>query len=174
MAPAQSRGAAWESVKRNFRELGLDTQSTEFTVIGVGDMSGDVFGNGMLLSRKIRLLGAFNHRHIFLCILVFWGSCTICFADRIILKEGQIITGKILTEKKTQIYIDIGITVLAVPKETILEYEYSETLTVDNADLDQNNPSDKNKSTSFISAQDDKLYKTAITITITIELLIRF
>ena len=60
-----ARGA-WESVKRNFRELGLDTQSQDFTVVGIGDMSGDVFGNGMLLSPHIRLLGAFNHQHIFL------------------------------------------------------------------------------------------------------------
>ena len=60
-----ARGA-WESVKRHFRELGRDTQSDAFTVIGVGDMSGDVFGNGMLQSQCIRLLGAFNHRHIFL------------------------------------------------------------------------------------------------------------
>jgi glutamate dehydrogenase len=56
----------WESVKRHFREMGKDIQSEEFTVVGVGDMSGDVFGNGMLLSRKIRLLAAFDHRHIFL------------------------------------------------------------------------------------------------------------
>jgi glutamate dehydrogenase len=60
-----ARGA-WESVKRHFREMGTDIQSEEFTVAGVGDMSGDVFGNGMLLSRKIRLLAAFDHRHIFL------------------------------------------------------------------------------------------------------------
>ena len=60
-----ARGA-WESVKRNFRELGLDTQTTAFSVIGIGDMSGDVFGNGMLLSRHIRLIGAFNHKHVFL------------------------------------------------------------------------------------------------------------
>ncbi len=60
-----ARGA-WESVKRNFRELGLDTQSTDFSVLGIGDMSGDVFGNGMLLSQHIRLVGAFNHLHIFL------------------------------------------------------------------------------------------------------------
>ncbi|MBA2376325.1 MAG: NAD-glutamate dehydrogenase [Rubrobacter sp.] len=57
---------AWESVKRHFRELGLDTQSEDFTTIGVGDMNGDVFGNGMLLSRHIKLVGAFNHMHIFL------------------------------------------------------------------------------------------------------------
>jgi glutamate dehydrogenase len=60
-----ARGA-WEAVKRHFREMGHDTQTADFTVIGVGDMSGDVFGNGMLLSRHIRLIGAFNHQHIFL------------------------------------------------------------------------------------------------------------
>ncbi|MBV8329217.1 MAG: NAD-glutamate dehydrogenase, partial [Verrucomicrobia bacterium] len=57
---------AWESVKRHFRELGINTQTTDFTAIGIGDMSGDVFGNGMLLSRHIKLIGAFDHRHIFL------------------------------------------------------------------------------------------------------------
>ncbi len=56
-----ARGA-WESVKRHFRELGTDIETTDFTVVGVGDMSGDVFGNGMLLSRHIRLIGAFDHR----------------------------------------------------------------------------------------------------------------
>ena len=60
-----ARGA-WESVKRHFREMGVDTQSQAFTVAGIGDMSGDVFGNGMLLSRHIRLVAAFDHRHIFL------------------------------------------------------------------------------------------------------------
>ncbi len=60
-----ARGA-WECVKRHFREMGTDTQTEEFTVAGIGDMSGDVFGNGMLLSRTIRLVAAFDHRHIFL------------------------------------------------------------------------------------------------------------
>jgi glutamate dehydrogenase len=60
-----ARGA-WESVKRHFREIGIDTQSQDFTVAGVGDMSGDVFGNGMLLSRHIKLVAAFDHRHIVL------------------------------------------------------------------------------------------------------------
>ncbi len=60
-----ARGA-WESVKRHFSELDVDTQTQPFTVVGVGDMSGDVFGNGMLLSRHIRLVAAFDHRHIFL------------------------------------------------------------------------------------------------------------
>ena len=55
----------WESVKRHFREMGIDCQSEDFTCVGVGDMSGDVFGNGMLLSKHIKLLAAFNHMHIF-------------------------------------------------------------------------------------------------------------
>ncbi|MCR6644582.1 MAG: NAD-glutamate dehydrogenase [Terricaulis sp.] len=60
-----ARGA-WEAVKRHFREIGKNIQEEEFSVIGVGDMSGDVFGNGMLLSRKIRLIAAFDHRDIFI------------------------------------------------------------------------------------------------------------
>ena len=60
-----ARGA-WESVKRHFRELGTDIQRTPFTAVGVGDMSGDVFGNGMLLSKETKLVAAFDHRHIFI------------------------------------------------------------------------------------------------------------
>ena len=60
-----ARGA-WEAVKRHFRELGKDIQTETFTAVGVGDMSGDVFGNGMLLSKQPKLLAAFDHRHIFL------------------------------------------------------------------------------------------------------------
>ena len=60
-----ARGA-WEAVKRHFRELGTDIQTSDFTCIGVGDMAGDVFGNGMLLSQHTRLVAAFNHQHIFL------------------------------------------------------------------------------------------------------------
>ena len=60
-----ARGA-WESVKKHFRDIGHNTQTEDFTVVGVGDMSGDVFGNGMLLSEHIRLVAAFDHRHIFL------------------------------------------------------------------------------------------------------------
>ncbi|WP_346432334.1 NAD-glutamate dehydrogenase domain-containing protein [Breoghania sp. L-A4] len=56
----------WEAVKRHFREMDIDIQNQPFTVVGVGDMSGDVFGNGMLLSKKIRLLAAFDHRDIFI------------------------------------------------------------------------------------------------------------
>ncbi len=60
-----ARGA-WESVKRHFRELGTDIQTTDYTAVGIGDMSGDVFGNGMLLSRHTRLIAAFNHLHVFI------------------------------------------------------------------------------------------------------------
>ncbi|MDP6416499.1 MAG: NAD-glutamate dehydrogenase [Gammaproteobacteria bacterium] len=60
-----ARGA-WVSVQRHFRELGIDIQKQDFSVVGIGDMSGDVFGNGVLLSRHIRLVAAFNHLHIFI------------------------------------------------------------------------------------------------------------
>jgi glutamate dehydrogenase len=60
-----ARGA-WESVKRHFRELDIDVATTPVTVAGIGDMSGDVFGNGMLLSRRLALVAAFNHLHVFL------------------------------------------------------------------------------------------------------------
>jgi glutamate dehydrogenase len=60
-----ARGA-WESTKRHFRELGLNSQTTDFTVVGIGDMNGDVFGNGMLMSEHIRLIAGFDHRHIFI------------------------------------------------------------------------------------------------------------
>ncbi|MCX7630123.1 MAG: NAD-glutamate dehydrogenase [Geminicoccaceae bacterium] len=60
-----ARGA-WESLRRHFRELGLDPDRDPFTCVGIGDMSGDVFGNGMLLSDKIKLVAAFDHRHVFL------------------------------------------------------------------------------------------------------------
>ena len=60
-----ARGA-WESVRRHFREMDVDVQAEDFTCVGIGDMSGDVFGNGMLLSEHTRLIAAFDHRHIFL------------------------------------------------------------------------------------------------------------
>ena len=59
-----ARGA-WESVKRHFRDFGVDADTAEISVVGIGDMSGDVFGNGMLLSRHLRLVAAFDHRHVF-------------------------------------------------------------------------------------------------------------
>ena len=59
-----ARGA-WVAIARHFRELGVDIQTDPVTVVGIGDMSGDVFGNGMLLSPHIRMVGAFNHQHVF-------------------------------------------------------------------------------------------------------------
>ena len=55
-----------KAIRRHFRELGVNVQKDPFTVVGIGDMSGDVFGNGMLLSRKIKLVAAFNHESIFI------------------------------------------------------------------------------------------------------------
>ena len=69
----------WESVKRHFRAIDKDCQNEAFTCVGVGDMSGDVFGNGMLLSRKIKLLAAFDHRHIFIDPNP---DCEVSFAER--------------------------------------------------------------------------------------------
>jgi glutamate dehydrogenase len=60
-----ARGA-WESVSKHFRTLGVNVQTTVFTAVGIGDMSGDVFGNGALLSNRMALVAAFDHRHIFL------------------------------------------------------------------------------------------------------------
>ena len=65
-AMAITARGAWESVTRHFRELGVDVQTTDFTAVGIGDMAGDVFGNGMLLSRHLKLVAAFNHEHVFL------------------------------------------------------------------------------------------------------------
>ena len=59
-----ARGA-WESVRRHFREMGVDCQTEDVTCVGIGDMSGDVFGNGMLLSKHLKLIAAFDHRHVF-------------------------------------------------------------------------------------------------------------
>ncbi len=79
-----------------------------------------------------------NHKrinHTRLCALVLLCSCALCWADRIVLKEGQIITGDILAEKQTQLYVDIGIMVLTIPKEKILEYEYTGDLEAENVDV---------------------------------------
>ncbi len=65
-AMAITARGAWEGVKRHFRDMGINCQNEPFSVLGIGDMSGDVFGNGMLLSKQIQLKAAFNHMHIFL------------------------------------------------------------------------------------------------------------
>ncbi len=65
-ALAVTARGAWVAVRRHFTEMGIDPDNDEFTAVGIGDMSGDVFGNGMLLSDKVRLVAAFDHRHVFL------------------------------------------------------------------------------------------------------------
>ena len=82
--------------------------------------------------------------------------CGLCFADRIVLKEGQIITGKILVEKQTQLYVDIGITVLTVPKDKILEYEYSDTIEAGGSDAN-----DAGAASQPVEKASNRLYKTA-------------
>jgi len=84
--------------------------------------------------------------------------CAPCWADRIVLKGGQTITGDILAEKQTLLYVDIGITVLTIPKEKILEYEYTGTLEAENVDV--NDTSDSEVEAGAIG-QDGQLYKTA-------------
>jgi serine protease Do len=84
--------------------------------------------------------------------------CALCFADKIVLKEGQIITGKILVEKKTQLYIDIGISVLTIPKDKILEYEYSDTIEAEDSDA---NDLDTAAASQPVEIASNQLYKTA-------------
>ena len=94
----------------------------------------------------------------FLYALILLSCCAQCFADRIILKEGQIITGKILVEKQTQLYVDIGITVLTIPKDNILEYEYSDTAEAEDSD---SNDLDIAAASKPAENSSNRLYKTA-------------
>ncbi len=96
--------------------------------------------------------------HKYFCALVLLCCCALCFADRIVLKEGQIITGKIILEKQTQLYIDIGITVLTVPKDKILEYKYSNTIEAENADANDAGAEAVSQPVENVS---NRLYKTA-------------
>jgi serine protease Do len=97
-----------------------------------------------------------SYKYIYILVLLCF--CSICFADKIVLKEGQIITGKILVEKQTQLYVDIGITVLTIPKDKILEYHYGETSEADKADANGVNIKSALKPTDNAP---DRLYKTA-------------
>ncbi|MHC4204522.1 MAG: S1C family serine protease [Planctomycetota bacterium] len=96
--------------------------------------------------------------HKYFCALVLLCCCALCFADKIVLKEGQIITGKILVEKKTQLYIDIGISVLTIPKDKILEYEYSDTIEAEDSDA---NDLDTAAASQPVEIASNQLYKTA-------------
>jgi len=105
------------------------------------------------------MLGTITYKrtsHKFLYTLMLLCSFAICRADRIVLKEGQIITGKIILEKQTQMYVDIGISVLTIPKDKILEYKYGETI--------ENRGSDANDTTAVsqpVENASNRLYKTA-------------
>jgi len=96
--------------------------------------------------------------HKLFCALVLLCCCTMCFADKIILKEGQVITGKILVEKQTQLYVDIGITVLTIPKDKILEYKYSNTAETEDTDANDTNTGAASQPVEIVANQ---LYKTA-------------
>jgi len=96
--------------------------------------------------------------HKYFCALTLLCCSALCFADKIVLKEGQIITGKILVEKKTQLYIDIGISVLTIPKDKILEYEYSDTIKAEDSDV---NGLDAAAASQLVDNTPDQLYKTA-------------
>jgi serine protease Do len=96
--------------------------------------------------------------HKCLCVFVLLCCGTLCFGDKIVLKEGQIITGKILVEKQTQLYVDIGITVLTIPKDKILEYSYGDTTKAEGTDANEANTEAPSKP---VDNTPDKLYKTA-------------
>ena len=97
-----------------------------------------------------------SYKYIYILVLLCF--CSACFADKIVLKEGQIITGKILVEKQTQLYVDIGITVLTIPKDKILEYHSGETSEADKADANGVNVKAASKPADNAP---DRLYKTA-------------
>jgi serine protease Do len=96
--------------------------------------------------------------HKYLCAFVLSCCWASCFADKIVLKEGQVITGKILVEKQTQLFVDIGITVLTVPKDKILEYKYGDAVEVRDADANDTGATEALKS---VDTKPGQLYKTA-------------
>jgi serine protease Do len=106
-----------------------------------------------------------GHKHLSdlcLCILVVLGPCILCRADRIVLKEGQTLTGKIILEKQTQLYVDIGVTVLTIPKDRVLTYEYADAAGGESADVaDANAPNAGAGSPQSTTDGLDRLYKTA-------------
>jgi len=106
----------------------------------------------------LRIITNKRTNHKYLCTLVLLCSFAICRADRIVLKEGQIITGKIILEKQAQLYIDIGISVLTVPKDKILEYKYGDTTEAEDADA---NDAGTEAALQPVDNAPDRLYKIA-------------
>ncbi len=101
-----------------------------------------------------------NIIHIFLVVIVFLISCGLCSADRIVLKEGQVITGDILVEKQSQLYVDIGISVLTIPKDKILEYEYTTAEAKDGSSESSKAADEKSTESTEISGKSGQLYRT--------------
>lgn len=113
--------------------------------------------SSLILERYMFMTTKFQSYKLF-CALLLLCCCSLCFADRIVLKEGQIITGKILVEKQTQLYVDIGISVLTIPKDKILEYKYSDTSEAKDTDANETNNEVASKPVEITS---HRLYKTA-------------
>jgi len=109
-----------------------------------------------------RITGRYiTHKCLFALVLLYF--CAICSADRIVLKEGQTLTGDILVEKQTQLYLDIGVTVLTIPKEKILEYQYTEAIEPEDIDVNDVKDFAAGKTSVFgqIISGPERLYKTA-------------
>jgi glutamate dehydrogenase len=134
----------WEAVKRHFRELGVDTQSEDFTCLGVGDMSGDVFGNALLLSPHTKLIAAFNHSHIFLDPTpdpaVSWAERKRMFDNRLnwngynvdLLSKGGAVFER---SAKTLTVSDEVQAMLDLPKKTVTPQELMRAILLGRADL---------------------------------------
>ena len=117
----------------------------------MGDMNESAIHKRVSRKRRIQAyLGA----------LAILGACVLCRADRIVLKEGQTVTGEIILEKQTKLYIDIGVTVLTIPKDRILTYNYADANETENTDVGDANTPDAGTGGAQ-SASGDRLYKTA-------------
>lgn len=116
------------------------------------------------MSKKTNYTGASRKRRIYRCLgalIVLW-ACVLCRADRIVLKEGQTLTGEIILEKESKLYVDIGVTVLTIPKDRILTYEYAQASDTESTDIgDANTPDLRAGSSQLAASGPDRLYKTA-------------
>jgi len=125
--------------------------------------AGGLYNASDMVKRIIHKRARRRHlSHIGLFGLVILGSCVLCRADKIVLKEGQTLTGEIILEKETQLYVDIGVTVLTIPKDKILRYEYAEATETKDADVsDANTPAAGAGSPQSPASGPDRMYKTA-------------
>jgi len=116
---------------------------------------------------KIAVITCGSHWYFCLCALVLLCSCALCGADTIVLKEGQTITGDILAEKQTQIYVDIGVTVLTIPKDKILRFEYDRN--AETKEAGDSSDSHAHSGAPVVTSEDGRLYKTGALKKTTIE-----